>query len=77
MEPTTPAEFATLVAGLGVAGMGVAGMVLAALTVVALRVVRPDECPASVRGRIRWWSAHHTAFLAMSTVIAVAALAVA
>lgn len=70
MEPTTQAEFATLVAGLGVAGM-----VLAALTVVALRVVRPDECPAYVRGRIRWWSAHHTAFLAMSTVIAVAGLA--
>ncbi|MCO8277082.1 hypothetical protein M1L60_41555 [Actinoplanes sp. TRM 88003] len=69
MDPARP-ELATLVALLGVAGM-----VLAALTVVALRVVRPDDCPAYVRGRIRWWTAHNTAFLTASTLVAVAGLA--
>ncbi|MCY1144361.1 hypothetical protein OWR29_40740 [Actinoplanes sp. Pm04-4] len=70
MEPTTYAELATMVAVLGVAGM-----VLASLTVVALKVVRPDECPAYVRGRIRWWNAHNVAFLIASTVVAVGGLA--
>jgi hypothetical protein len=72
MEPTTYAELATTVAVLGVAGM-----VLASLTVIALKVVRPDECPAYVRGRIRWWSAHHVAVLATSAVVAAAGLTAA
>jgi hypothetical protein len=70
MEPTTLAQVAETVAGLGALGV-----VTAALNVVALRVVRVDEAPGCVRGRIRWWSAHNPAFLVVSVVVTVVGLA--
>jgi hypothetical protein len=66
MEPTTLAQAAQTVAGLGALGV-----VTAALNVVALRVVRVDEVPRYVQGRIRWWSEHNPAFLALSLVVTV------
>jgi len=64
--------------GMELAGMvvwfGALGMLVAALNVVALRVVRPDEVPGYVRCRIEWWSAHTSAFLAGSALLALAGL---
>jgi hypothetical protein len=64
METTTFAQLAAMVAGLGVLGV-----VVAALNLVALRVVRVDEVPSCVQGRIRWWSTHNSAFLLISAVV--------
>ncbi|WP_433305864.1 hypothetical protein ACQP2F_19215 [Actinoplanes sp. CA-030573] len=74
-DPTTFAQVAGMVAGLGALGM-----LVAALNLVALRVVRADEVPAYVQTRIRWWTAHNTAFLVLCaalTVIGLAGLAAA
>jgi hypothetical protein len=71
MEPTTLAQAAQTVAGLGALGV-----VTAALNVVALRVVRVDDVPGCVRPRILWWSAHNPAFLALSAAVTVIALVV-
>jgi hypothetical protein len=70
MEPTTYAQVAGMVAG-----FGVLGVVVAALNLVALRVVRVDEVPNCVQGRIRWWGAHNSAFLVISAVVTAAGLA--
>jgi hypothetical protein len=75
MEQTTVAELAGMLAGFGVMGLAVA-----ALNIFALRVVRVDDVPRCVQGRIRWWSAHNSAFLlscAALTVLSLGVLAVA
>jgi hypothetical protein len=69
METTTFGQVAGMVAW-----FGVLGMVVAALNLVALRVVRVDEVPSYVQGRIRWWSAHNSTFLLISMVVTVAGL---
>jgi hypothetical protein len=69
MEATTFAQVAGMVAGFGAIGVAIA-----ALNIVALRVVRVDEVPSCVRGRILWWGAHNSAFLLISAVLAVAGL---
>jgi hypothetical protein len=61
---TSLAEVAALMAGLGALGMIVAG-----LNLVALRVVHGDEVPGFVQVRIRWWTAHNTAFLLTSAAL--------
>jgi hypothetical protein len=53
---------------------GALGLVLASCNVVALRVVRPDDVPAYLRGRIRFWAAHNSTFMAGSAVLGAAAL---
>lgn len=72
MSPMGTTTFAQ-VAGM-LAGFGALGMVVGALNVFALRVVRIDEVPSYAQVRIRWWSAHNSAFLLISTVVAVAGL---
>ena len=57
-----------------VAWFGALGMLVAALNVVALRVVRPEEVPGHVRLRIAWWTAHNSAFLGFSALLAIAGL---
>jgi len=57
------------------AGIGALGVITAVLNVVALRVVRVDEVPGCVQGRIRWWSAHNSAFLVVSAVVTAVGLA--
>ncbi len=69
MEPTTFAGVASMVAW-----FGVLGIVVAALNVVALRLVRGAEVPGCVECRIRWWSAHNSAFLLVSAGVAAAGL---
>ncbi|MBU2666875.1 hypothetical protein KOI35_25520 [Actinoplanes bogorensis] len=69
MEPTTYAEVAGMVAWFGVLGMVVAGLAL-----IAVKVVRADEVPAYVRGRIQWWTAHNAGFMLGGLVLAVAGL---
>jgi hypothetical protein len=69
MEPTSLAQAAATLAG-----CGALGVVVAALNVLALRVVRVDEVPGCVRGRIRWWDAHNSAFLAASAGLTVIGL---
>ena len=64
MQPITLAQVAQTVAGLGALGV-----VTAVCNLVALRVVRVDEVPGCVQGRIRWWSAHNPAFLVGSAVV--------
>jgi hypothetical protein len=71
MEPATLARVAETVAGLGAVGI-----VTAVLNLVALRVVRVDEVPGCVQGRIRWWSAHNPALLVVSVMVTVVGLAV-
>jgi hypothetical protein len=70
MEPTSLADLAQTVAGLGALGI-----VIAALNVVALRGVRPDEVPSWVQARIRWWGLHNPAFFVASAAITAAGLA--
>jgi len=70
MEPTTLAQLAGTMAGLGAVGVATG-----ALNLVALRVVRVDEVPGCVQPRIRWWSAHNPAFLVISAVLTVVGLA--
>ena len=53
---------------------GALGMVLAGFNVVALKVVEPDDVPAYVRGRIRFWTAHNSTFMAGSAVLGAAGL---
>ena len=57
-----------------VAGFGALGLVTALLNVVSLRVVRVDDVPGCVQGRIRWWGVHNPAFLTVSAVVTVAGL---
>ena len=57
-----------------VAWFGVLGVVVAGLNFLALRVVRADEVPSCVRGRILWWGVHNVAFLLLSVLCAVAGL---
>ncbi|MBM2615818.1 hypothetical protein JIG36_09645 [Actinoplanes sp. LDG1-06] len=64
-------EFAGLVTWFGVLGMVVAGLAL-----IAVKVVRVDDVPAYVVGRIRWWTAHNLAFMLTSLAVAVAGLLV-
>jgi hypothetical protein len=71
MEPTTLAQLAETVAGLGALGV-----ITATLNLVALRVVRVDEVPGCVQARIRWWSAHNSTFLVVSVVVTVVGLAI-
>jgi hypothetical protein len=71
MEPTTLAQLAQTVAGLGALCV-----VTAALNLVALRVVRVDEVPSCVQARIRWWSVHNPAFLVSSVAVTVVGLAI-
>jgi hypothetical protein len=54
--------------------IGVLGLVLAGLNVVALRLVRTEDVPAYVQGRIRFWTAHNPAFLLGSAVLGAAGL---
>lgn len=71
MEPTALAQLAqTLIA------FGMLGIITAMLNVVALRVVRIDEVPGYVQARIRWWSAHNSAFLVVSAVVTAVGLAI-
>ena len=70
MEPTTLVELAQTSAWLGAIGVGTA-----MLNLVALRVVRVDEVPGWVQVRVRWWSAHNLAFLAVSVVVMAVGLA--
>jgi hypothetical protein len=64
MEPTALTQFAeTLI------GFGALGIITAALNIVSLRVVRVDEVPGCVQARIRWWSAHNSAFLLVSAAV--------
>jgi hypothetical protein len=70
MEPTALAQLAETAAG-----FGALGLVTAALNVVALRVVRVDEVPGGLEARIRWWSAHNSAFLVVSAVLTALGLA--
>jgi hypothetical protein len=70
MEPTTLAQLAETVAGLGALGVATG-----ALNLVALRVVRVDEVPGCVQPRIRWWSAHNPAFLLVSAALTAVGLA--
>jgi hypothetical protein len=64
MEPTALTQFAeTLI------GFGALGVITAALNIVSLRVVRVDEVPGCVQARIRWWSAHNSAFLLISSAV--------
>ena len=53
---------------------GVLGMVLAGCNVVALKLVRPEDVPAYVQGRIRFWTAHNPAFMVGSAVLGAAGL---
>ena len=69
MEPTTFAQVAETVAGLGALGV-----LTGALNLVALRVVRIDEVPGCVQARIRWWSSHNPVFLLTSVAVTVAGL---
>jgi hypothetical protein len=70
MEPTALTQFAeTLI------GFGALGIITAALNIVSLRVVRVDEVPGCVQSRIRWWSAHNSAFLLISAAVTAAGLA--
>lgn len=69
MEPTTLAQLAETVAGLSALGVVTAG-----LNLVALRLVRVDEVPGCVQARVRWWSAHNTAFLVISAAVMVVGL---
>jgi len=69
MEATTFAQLAGMLAGFGAIGVAIA-----ALNVFALRVVRIDEIPGCVQGRIRWWGAHNSAFLLSSAALTVAGL---
>jgi hypothetical protein len=70
MEPTALTQFAeTLI------GFGALGLITAALNIVSLRVVRVDEVPGCVQARIRWWSAHNSAFLLISATVTAAGLA--
>jgi len=70
MDPTTFAQVAETVAGLGALGV-----LTATLNLFALRVVRIDEVPGCVQPRIRWWSTHNPAFLVVSAAVTVAGLA--
>jgi hypothetical protein len=75
MEATTFAELAGMLAGVGAIGVAIA-----AVNVFALRMVRIEEIPRCVQGRIRWWGAHNSAFLlacAVLTAISLGALAIA
>jgi hypothetical protein len=69
MEPTTFAQVAETVAGLGALGV-----LTATLNLFALRVVRIEEVPGCVQPRIRWWCAHNPAFLRVSAAVTVAGL---
>jgi hypothetical protein len=70
MEPTALTQFAeTLI------GFGALGIITAALNIVSLRVVRVDEVPGCVQARIRWWSAHNSAFLLISAAVTAIGLA--
>ena len=69
MEPTTLVLVARAVAEFGAIGVAVG-----VLNLFALRIVRMEEVPGPMRGRIRWWTAHNPAFLAVSALIAVAGL---
>jgi hypothetical protein len=64
METTALAQLAQTVAG-----FGALGVVTAMLNLVSLRVVRLDQVPGCVQGRIRWWSIHNSAFLVASAVV--------
>jgi hypothetical protein len=70
MEPTTLEQVARMVAQFGAIGLGVG-----VLNIVALRLVRLEEVPGPMRGRIRWWTLHNPAFLAVSGLVLVAGLA--
>ncbi|WP_089250439.1 hypothetical protein [Asanoa hainanensis] len=69
MEPTTFAQVAETVAGIGALGI-----LTATLNVFALRVVRIEEVPGCVQPRIRWWSTHNPAFLLVSAAVTGAGL---
>ena len=69
MEPTALTRLAETLTG-----FGALGLVTAVLNVVSLRVVRVDQVPGCVQGRIRWWSAHNPAFLAISAAVTAAGL---
>lgn len=69
MEPTTFAQVAETVAGLGALGL-----LTGVLNLLALRVVRVDEVPGCVQARIRWWSDHNPAFLLTSAAVTAAGL---
>jgi hypothetical protein len=75
MESTTFADLAGMLAGFGAIGVAVA-----AVNVFALRMVRIEEVPRCVQGRIRWWGAHNSAFLLACvalTAVSLGALAIA
>ncbi|MFI5897416.1 hypothetical protein ACIA5D_45725 [Actinoplanes sp. NPDC051513] len=53
---------------------GALGMVLAGCNVLALKVVQPNDVPAYVRARVRFWTAHNSTFMAGSAVLGAAGL---
>jgi hypothetical protein len=55
---------------------GVIGVAVAAMNILALRTIRIEDVPRCVQGRIRWWSAHNSAFLLGSAGLVVVGLGV-
>ena len=54
---------------------GAIGVAIGAMNVCALRTVRIEDVPRCVQGRIRWWSAHNSAFLLSSAALVAVGLA--
>ena len=48
---------------------GAIGIAIGAMNICALRAVRIEDVPRCVQGRIRWWSAHNSAFLLSSVAV--------
>ena len=46
------------------------------MNICALRTVRIEDVPRCVQGRIRWWSAHNSAFLLSSALLLAVGLSV-
>jgi hypothetical protein len=70
MEPTTFEQVARIVAQFGAIGVAVG-----VANIFCIRLVRLEEVPGPMRGRIRWWTLHNPAFLAASGLVLAAGLA--
>jgi hypothetical protein len=55
---------------------GAIGVAIGAMNICALRTVRIEDVPRCVQGRIRWWSAHNSAFLLSSACLLAVGLGV-
>jgi len=71
MEPAALAQLAE-----ALTRIGALGVITAMLNVVALRTVRIDEVPSCAQARIRWWSAHNSAFLMISAAVTAVGLTI-